>query len=509
MTPLEMMVTDLNSEYLGIPRLSLMENAGRSLAQQISIIYETLISDSVNQEPCKVVIVAGSGGNGGDGFVAARHLLNKGFKVEIIMLIHPLRINSAETRTNWEVLENMRPYMGHFKVHEITDSSQLKYFFDDIKADILVDAMLGTGVKGILKEPFRSAVEIINGHDSLIVAVDVPTGLDPLSGEVMDRAVMADHTVTFHRAKAGLIKGAPEYVGELIVCDIGIPLEAEIFLGKGDLLRIKKRDKNSHKGLNGRLLVVGGSKDYSGAPAFAGISALSVGADIAVIACPESAKSSIKSYSPDLIVKPMEGEFINLSMVDSILKLSEDAGCVLLGCGVGMEPETGEALNLVVEKIENPLVLDADALKLVKKDLVKEKENLIITPHAAEFKAFFGDNTPVMLRDLREKISAFQSLSHQIKGTLLFKGKHDLIVQGNKFRLNKTGSPGMTVGGTGDCLAGVVSAFMAQGHSSFDAAGLGAFINGRAGELAEGRYGYNFTASQMIKFLSEALKSDF
>lgn len=509
MTPLDMMVTDLNCEYLGLPRLSLMENAGRSLAQEISVIAETLISDSTNFKPYKIGIFAGSGGNGGDGFVAARHLLNMGFKVELIMLAPPSRINSIETRTNWEVLENMKPRLGQLQVRKITDSSQLKSVFEDINADIMVDAMLGTGVKGILKEPLRSAVELINSADARVVAVDVPTGLDPLNGEVRDTAIMADYTVTFHKTKNGLINSSPEYVGEIIVCDIGIPMEAEIFLGEGDLLRIKSRDKESHKGLNGRVLVVGGSKDYSGAPAFAGLSAMAAGADIVVIACPESAATSIKSYSPDLIVKGLSGEFINKDMVEDILELSRGFDSVLVGCGAGMESETGEALNELVEKIEKPLVLDADALKLIDLDNVQKKENLAITPHAAEFKAFFGDSSPVILRDLREKISAYQSLSHQIEGTVLLKGNIDLIFQGNKFRLNKTGSPGMTVGGTGDCLAGLVSALMAQGLSSFDAAGLAAFINGRAGELAQKEYGYNFTTSQMIEFLPGAFKRNF
>jgi NAD(P)H-hydrate epimerase len=179
---------------------------------------------------------------------------------------------------------------------------------------------------------------------------------------------------------------------------------------------------------------------------------------------------------------------------------------------MGKDELSRKAINSVVQKlVENkkPVVMDADALKLVDKDSVKNHDNLVITPHMGEFKSFFGEKSSVILFDLQEKISAFQSISQQIKGTVLLKGKLDLIFKGQKFRLNKTGSPGMTVGGTGDCLAGLVAALCSQGHSPWDSACLGAFINGRAGELAEKKFGYNFTASKMIEFYSEAMKHDF
>lgn len=505
MNPLDMMVTDLNAEYLGIPRLSLMENAGKALAHEISFIETT----------GKVIIFTGSGGNGGDGFVAARHLLNTGMKVKIVSLVNPSEIKSKESLMNWKVLENMNPYLSDLEIEIRTDSSQITSELLGDDDDIIVDAILGTGVKGIIREPVKSVISLINKSNSIVVAVDIPSGLNPLNGHIDDISVEADYTVTFHKAKTGLNIESPEIertIGKMIVCDIGIPKEAELFLGAGDLLRLKSRDFNAHKGANGRLLIVGGSKEYSGAPALAGMSALSAGADLVTIICPESAATSIKSYSPDLIVKGLPGDYINPDMIDKIVENSQKADCVLIGCGASEEKTTREALNKLVRElisINKSLVMDADALKLVDKDLVKNYENLVITPHMGEFKAFFKEESSIILFDIKEKISAFQSLSQQIKGTVLLKGKLDLIFNGKKFRLNKTGSPGMTVGGTGDCLAGLVAALLSQGHSPWDSACLGAFINGRAGELAEEEWGYNFTASKMINFLSEAIKYDF
>ncbi len=502
MKPLDMMVADYNAEYLGISRLSLMENAGKSLAQEISYINTT----------GKVIIFTGSGGNGGDGFVAARHLLNMGFKVKIILLTRPSQIKSKESLQNWNVLENMGPYLSDLEIEICTDSSQINFELLGDDEDVLVDAILGTGIKGIIREPVRSAIELINASNSVKVSADIPSGMDPLTGDIIDIAVDADYTVTFHRQKSGLEKASPDNIGKLIICDIGIPKEAEVFLGAGDLLRIKPRNKDAHKGANGNLLIIGGSKEYAGAPALAGLAALAAGADMVTIVCPESASIPIKSYSPDLIVKGLPGDYINSEMVETILDLSDNADCILIGCGMGKENLTRKALEVLIPKLierEKPLVMDADALKLVDKDLVKNQENLIITPHMGEFKTFFGQKSSIMLFDIKEKIAAFQSISQQIKGTVLLKGKLDMIFNGKKFRLNKTGSPGMTVGGTGDCLAGLIAALRSQGHSPWDSACLGAFINGRAGELAEKRWGYNFTASKMIEFYSEAMKHDF
>ncbi|MGP8190481.1 MAG: NAD(P)H-hydrate dehydratase [Methanobacterium sp.] len=490
MTPKDMMVIDANTEALGIPRASLMENAGHSLAEIISGI----------SKPCKISIYAGNGGNGGDGFVAARYLLNKGFEVNVYLLAHPSQIKSTESRTNWEVLQKINLGLNDLKISVLKDSSDLHI----TDSDVIIDALLGTGIEGKLREPISSAIDVINNSPAIKVAVDVPSGLDPLTGKVFDKAVKADVTVTFHKIKIGLKDAKKEYVGNIHVCDIGIPNEAEIFTGPGDLLRFNNRKEWSHKGQNGKVLVIGGSKDYSGAPAIAALSSLKSGVDLAILSTPSNVSNIIRSYSPDLIVKNLSEDYIKLKDVDKILEFSKDIGSLVIGCGMGLEDDTGTALNQLLDKIQKPMVIDADALKLIDIDLIRKiRSEVVLTPHANEFKDLFGIMTSNKLED---KIQTVLKASKSCDATILMKGLVDIIASNDRFKLNFTGNPGMTVGGTGDCLAGLVGGLLAQGHEGYEAAFLGAYINGRAGDLAILKYGYNFTTSDLLKFIPDSYK---
>jgi ADP-dependent NAD(P)H-hydrate dehydratase / NAD(P)H-hydrate epimerase len=485
MTPKDMMVADANAEAIGIPRTSLMENAGKCLARKISR----------DKMPCKVAIFAGNGGNGGDGLVAARHLLNQGFEVEVFLLTHPSLIKSEEAKLNWEVLQQISRGIGPLKIEIVLDSSYLR----DTEAEIVVDALLGTGVRGILREPISTAVDIINHSNGFKIAVDVPTGVDPDSGMVDDKAVRADVTITFHRVKVGLNIASVEYVGSIEVCDIGIPHEVEIFTGPGDLLRLHKRDYESHKGQNGRVMVIGGSKDYSGAPALAAISSLRSGVDLALVACPRVVSSEIRSYSPDLIVKRVGDDLLTPRDTEKILKLAKNVDSVILGCGIGLEVETAAALNVLLEEIQKPMIIDADALKIIDVEVLSQREyETVLTPHKTEFKTLFSQEVQ---GNLESKAEVVLDASQNSGCTVLLKSAVDIIATGDKLRLNSTGNPGMTVGGTGDCLAGLVGGLMAQDHHGFEAAFLGAYINGKAGDLAAEKYGYNFTATDILSFI--------
>ncbi len=487
MTPKDMMVADANAEALGIPKQSLMESAGKCLAYKIIHL----------SKPCKVAIFAGTGGNGGDGFVAARYLVNKGFEVEVLFLGHPSSIKSDETRKNWEVLQKIGN-SDLLQISNIRDSSDLQ----PTLAEMVIDALLGTGTQGKLREPIASAIDIINQSKGIKFAADSPTGLDPLTGKVFDKAVEADYTVTFHKEKSGFKDAKREYIGEIHVCDIGIPQEAEIYTGPGDLLRLKNRDVTSHKGQNGKVLVVGGGKDYSGAPAIAGISALKSGADMAVVACPQAVSTPIRSYSPDLIVKSLTDDHINLKDVDKLAELAKDSDALVVGCGMGRDDETAEALNQLVLMVEKPLVIDADALKLLDLNLIKESEQeIVVTPHKAEFKSLFGYNVPEHSDNKQETV---QKASQMSGATVLLKGAVDIIAYKDKIKLNSTGNPGMTVGGTGDCLAGIVGGLIAQGHPAYEAAFLGAYLNGKAGDLAVIDLGYNFTTTDLMGYVPKA-----
>lgn len=515
MDPIDMMITDINCECLGLSRLCLMESAGKSLAEEVGKIAVYTFS-----KPVKIAIFTGSGGNGGDGFVAARYLLNRGYDVDIYMLTNKENIHSDNAKTNFEIITNMEPRLSHLTVHYLDtiddvnncDIAQSESFSEFI----IVDAILGTGIKGELRPKVKRAVEVINKSNGLTVSVDVPSGMDPLTGEVSDVAVEPHYTISFHRVKTGIHLAGEDKVGGIVTCDIGIPIEAEYFMGYGDLLRLKNRPSKSHKGNNGKVLVVGGSKDYSGAPTIAGLSAISSGADLVYVAAPESASLAIKSNSPDLIVRSLDGDYLTSQHTEEILELVEEVDAVLLGPGASLNDETAKLFNILATKIKKPLVIDADALKLVDINLIKNNENVILTPHLFEFKTFFVDKIKELAIDenklklslagtefssIDENISMFQQITKAIKGTVIIKGEYDLILSGNKFKINKTGNPGMTVGGTGDALSGLATSLLSQGLDTFNAAALAIYINGRAGDVAMNKQGYGFSATDLIGYI--------
>ena len=505
-----MMVTDYNCEYLGLSRLCLMESAGKSLAEEVGKIAVYTFS-----KPVKIVIFTGSGGNGGDGFVAARYLLNRGYDVDIYMLKENIR--SDEARTNFEILQNMRPRLSRLKIYNLKslddiDNSEVAKSNDS--EFIIVDGLLGTGIKGNLQTNVRRAIEIINESKGIKISVDVPSGMDPLTGEVDDLAVVPDYTISFHKIKTGVRKAEEEVVGGLVTADIGIPIEAEYFVNYGDFLRLENRKSSSHKGNNGRILVVGGNKDYAGAPAIAGMAAIGAGVDLVYVAAPLKAAEAIKSTSPDLIVKSLDGDKLSLNHSDEILKIADDVDAVLIGPGAGIDPETSKLFNVLVTKIKKPIVLDADALKQVELSLIKNRDDIILTPHIFEFKSFFKVRNDLKLdidsydfSKVDENVTEFQQIARQIKGSVIVKGQNDLILSGTKFRINKSGNPGMTVGGTGDALAGIATGLFAQGLNAFDSACLAVFINGLAGDEAYGVKGNGFSATDLVSYIGSVIKN--
>lgn len=504
-----MMVTDYNCEYLGLSRLCLMESAGKSLAEEVGKIAVYTFS-----KPVKVIIFTGSGGNGGDGFVAARYLLNRGYDVDIYMLKENIR--SPHSKANLDILMNMKPRLSRLNIYnlktledinacELAQSTDSEY--------VIVDGLLGTGIKGKLQTNIRRAIEIINESKGIKISVDVPSGMDPLTGEVSDLAVVPDYTISFHKIKTGVRDAEEEVVGGLVTADIGIPFEAEYFVNYGDFLRLKKRDSKSHKGNNGRLLIIGGSKDYSGAPAIAGMAAIGTGADLVYVAAPEKAAEAIKSTSPDLIVKSLEGDKLSLNHSDELLELADNVDAVLIGPGAGIDEDTSKLFNVLVAKIKKPIVLDADSLKQVEMKLIKSRDDVILTPHLFEFKSFFdvGDDLRLDIdsydfKKVDANITEFQQIARQINGCVIVKGQYDLILSGTRFRINKSGNPGMTVGGTGDALAGIVVGLLSQGLDVFDCACLGVFINGLAGDRAYDEKGNGFSATDLVSYIGGVIK---
>lgn len=252
-----------------------------------------------------------------------------------------------------------------------------------------------------------------------------------------------------------------------------------------------ERDPESHKGQNGRVLVIGGSEDYVGAPALCGLAALRSGADLAVIAAPEKAAYAMNSLSPDLITYKLNGKALEPSHYSQIMRLADKADVVVIGPGLGASARTAEAVKKLCDRIDKPKVIDADALRAMR----KIPPNSVLTPHAREFEDAFKAKPT---RENLQKLAAKDRI-------ILLKGHVDLISNGVEVRENQTGNAGMTHGGTGDVLAGLVAGFIAQKLPLFDAACLAAYVNGKAGDLLFERYGYCFIASDILGVIPQIM----
>jgi len=479
----EMRRLEYNSEYLGVSRLQLMENAGRGVAEEVSKRAERGSS---------VAVLCGTGGNGGDGMVAARFLASWGFDVSVYLVGREEAIRSEETRRNWVAVKLMD---SSLKVRVLKDSSNVA---EVAEADVYVDAMLGIGAKSVLRPPILQAVRRVNELEGLKLAVDVPTGIDADTGEVLGEAFRADVTVTFHKPKTGM-KEASEYVGELVVKDIGIPPEAEAYVGPGDVIVARKpRRPTSHKGEFGRLLVVGGSETYTGAPALVALAALRCGVDLVYVAAPERTAYTIASMSPNLITVKLEGAHLTPRGVATLEPYLRKATAVVLGPGLGLHRDTFEAVKELVELFNEhkvPVVMDADGLKAFAEFKSRVEFPLVLTPHAGEYRILTGHAPEGGLQEVGEDV---REEADKLGATILLKGHVDVISDGRRVRYNRTGNPGMTVGGTGDTLSGIVGALMAQGFDPFTSACAGAFINGAAGDLAVEELGYHIVPTDII-----------
>lgn len=486
----EMRALEINAEYYGVSRLQLMETAGRNIAEEIAARFKP--------KKTKVAIFCGQGGNGGDGFVAARHLTCLGFKVEVILAGKASNIADESARSNWLALQ---PLKNAINIREVYDSTLIP----DVKAEVIVDALLGVGLKGKLRPPILQLVEKINETKAFLVAVDVPTGINSDSGEVLGTAVKANLTVTFYKAKPGLTK-ASNYTGELVVKDIGLPAEFEKFAGPGDVpLAVKPRLPEAHKGTFGRLLVVGGSDVFSGAPALVAMAALRVGTDIVSVAAPEKTAYTISSMSPALITIKLKGKHLNSSNLPILKEHLESATAVVVGPGLGLHNETKEATKELVELIEEtgiPLLLDADGLKAFAEFKRKVDLPLVLTPHAREYEILTGKKLP---KDLGERAEEVQKRAQKLGATILLKGPVDVVSNGIDVKFNFTGNPGMTVGGTGDVLSGVVGGLLAMGADSFRAAVAGAFINGAAGDFVKAEKGYHMIPTDLLEWIPHVM----
>ncbi|WP_457752520.1 NAD(P)H-hydrate dehydratase [Thermococcus sp.] len=468
-------IWDINAKWLGITPYQLMENAGAGVAK---IIEERF------GKGLRIAIFSGTGNNGGDGFVAARHLSFEN-DVTIFLVGDEAKIRSEEAKHNWEVLKSL----DFVEIRVFKDSAYIKSL-DLSDYDVIIDALLGAGTRGEPREPIRSAVEKINEYAGKvrIVSVDLP------SGYPSNVRVKADFAVTFQWDKE-------EYRDfERVVVKIGYPRELYHLVGPGDA-KFALRKRGQHKGQNGKLLIIGGSANYYGAPYLASKAAGYI-VDLVYLVMP--AEPAKRISDPDLILRTVEGRNFSPGHVDEILNIASKADAVVIGPGIGLAEETKEFVREFVGLCEKPMVIDADGLKAVAEDLrVLKGKTFVLTPHAGEFKALFDVKLPESLLGRAELV---KEKAKEIGGVILLKGSYDVISDGRTWKYNKTGNRGMTTGGTGDVLAGLVAALLALGNEPLGAASVGAFLNGLAGDFVKEEMGENFTALEVAKKVPMAVK---
>lgn len=448
-------ILDLNALFWGTSFEMLMEHAGTNAAQYL---IEHFSETNTFQFFC------GSGNNGGDGYVSVRKLLEQGKNVEVYIVQES---KTEIAKKNFDMLPK--------EIFKSIDE------FCDNEENVIVDCILGVGVEGSLKEDICRIVKKLNTSKGYKVSYDVSTG-----GQFK-----ADVVLSFHESKK------ENKTFKEVVIPMGMPKEAEMYFGPGDVFAYFPRRRNfSHKGENGKLLIIGGSEYFHGAPLLSVLGAQAIGVDLIMLFVPTDQKETVRNFSPELIVKTFQKNYLTVEDVKYIIEVSQEMDACIIGPGLGKNKETEKAVITLLNTFSIPCVIDADAI-LEEKKYKNISINSIFTPHDGEFQRLFG------------YLFSEKTLKHVMKSfssTLLKKGEIDVIVSGENIKENHTGSPVLSRGGTGDMLSGMCGAFLARGVETFYAAGMASFLLGFAGELCEKKYGEGFSLKLLGKEVSLLVK---
>jgi len=489
----------------GIPGIVLMENAGHR-------VVEFLVDKFAPLDNHRIVVLCGKGNNGGDGMVAARQLHTR-FRPSALHVV----VHADASELKGDAAENFRMLQaaGCQISRDITPDMQM--------ATIVVDALLGTGLRGPAQEEMAELIREINDGFPLadIVAVDLPSGMQSDTGKLEGEVIAADYTVTFTAPKVcQVLSPAAERCGKLRVSPIGSPAElfeqdGSIFLSLsepglfGHLFGSRKQDSN--KGSYGHVLVIAGARGKTGAAAMAGIAALKAGAGLSTVASADSAIEPIASYAPELMTAPLPetdaGSIATRSFDHGLLAgLAEKKTVAAIGPGLGAHPDTVQFIRRVVEELHLPMVIDADALNaLARKDLHSSAPR-ILTPHPGEMSRLVSRSIEDVQSD---RVGIARAFAQELGVCLVLKGHRTVIAfpDGRVF-VNPTSSPALATGGTGDILTGLIAGLLAQFPDELEAAVLAAvYLHGRAGELGAAEIGdKSFMATDILRYLPAAMQ---
>jgi len=496
-------------EGFGIPGRVLMENAGRGAAR---IFFENFNCDANK----KVGILAGRGNNGGDGFVIARYLLQKGVKVTVYLLSEQSNVK-GDAASNLKLLNLL-----DIPVFEIPN----KKAFSEHKSSLLhqnvfVDAILGTGLKSDVKGYYEGVIEFINNSNKPVFAVDIPSGLNSDTGQPCGSCIHANTTATFAFAKTGhLLFPGVNYTGNLAIVDIGIPshivekVSPLQHLITPELIRnlYKERPSDAHKGNTGHLLVVAGSPGKTGAAAMTAISAMRAGAGLVTLGAPKSLNAVLESQVLEAMtfqLEETEDGMLDESSFDTILDLLKNKKCLAIGPGVGTADKTKNLVCRVIQHCNIPMVIDADGLNSLvgnTKILKNLKAPAILTPHPGEMSRLIDVSPSIIQKD---RINYARDFVKKFNVHLILKGARTVIAHPNgKAFINPTGNSGMASGGMGDVLTGIIAGIVAQGYSPESASHIGVYLHGMAADALKKDCGpFGFLASDVMKAIPEQIGS--
>ncbi|MFB0508637.1 MAG: NAD(P)H-hydrate dehydratase [Thermodesulfobacteriota bacterium] len=470
----------------GVPGINLMENAGKGATEVILRRFPDLPRK-------RVAVIAGKGNNGGDAFVIARHLINKGLGVNIFLLAENKAVK-GDAKTNLDILTK-----EGIEVRELPTLREFEATRDDLLShDVFIEGLLGTGLDSEVKGYYKEVISALNATGKPVVAIDIPSGLDATSGKPLGTCIKAALTPTFGLPKVGqLIHPGVDFVGELEVIDIGIPddlIEEEDIRSHliqyediQDLLPVP-RHADTHKGDYGHLLVLAGSVGKTGAAALACQAAMRVGAGLVTLGIPASLNEIMEVKLTETMTMPLpetESRTLGLDAFRQIVEISQGMQALVIGPGISTADETGQLVRKLVKALRLPMVIDADALTALsaEPEILKDIESpIILTPHPGEMARLTGLSSKAIQED---RIEISRNFAMEYGVYLVLKGSRTIIAQpGGDIHINPSGNPGMASGGTGDVLTGMMGGLVCQGCPPASAAIAATYVHGLAGDLA-------------------------
>jgi hydroxyethylthiazole kinase-like uncharacterized protein yjeF len=496
-------IDQATSERLGVPSLTLMENAGAAVADYVL---------SHHAAAGRIVVLCGKGNNGGDGFVAARHLLQQAKKVQVMLLADP-----ADLRGDAAIMFGKLPEPA-IAVHspEELEGERVRL---SLHADLYLDAVLGTGFKPPVSGLYAEAIAIMNASGIPVIAVDIPSGADSdAMGPQVGTIARADAIVTFTAPRPAHVFSLLT-AGPILVADIGSPEEAIVSALHLNVITardvgplIGPRPAESNKGSYGHVLVVGGSLGKSGSVAMAGMAALRAGAGLSTVATPKSVLGTVAGFHAELMTEPLpetDAGTISSSGLNRIDALGKGKTVLAIGPGISRDPQTAELVRALVAKLELPMIIDADGLNAFEghtNELKGKGRTLVITPHPGEMARLAGCTIADVQKD---RLGTARKFAREHEAIVVLKGHRTLVVQpGGEAWVNTTGNPGMATGGTGDILTGMVAGMIAQHPKDALGAVLAAVhLHGLAGDVMREAVGeHSLVATDLLKGIPEAFR---